>query len=412
MNYTPDYIDNLLPNQIFVFGSNILGYHAGGASRMAYKNFGAIWGQPEGIQGNSYAIPVDYGKAPVKEDEVKQAVGRFIQFANNNRDKHFLVTRIGCGIGGFRDKDMAQYFKEAINLDNVSLPRSFVDALEGKAFFNLERFVEAQNKSFDGYETALEEIKSGMKRSHWIWYIFPQIKGLGHSYNSEFYGISGLEEAEAYLSHDLLGERLREITKALLMHASKPAINVLGPIDDMKVKSCMTLFDLVSPNDVFEEVLDKFYVGNRCEKTLWRLGKKAELRKKLITFSKLRITKDWRIILEEGHKEVFMEPLNKAVYVLFLKHPEGIAFKSLPDYRKELFDIYKEMKGGRIGVLAEKSVEDVTNPLSNSINEKCSRIRAAFLREMDDIVGHHYYITGKSGEKKGIAFPRDMIIWE
>ena len=412
MNYTPDYIDNLQPNQVFVFGSNILGYHTGGASRMAYKNFGAVWGQPEGIQGKSYAIPVDYGKAPVKEDEIKQAIDRFIQFARYNEDKYFLVTRIGCGIGGFQDKDMAKYFKEALSLDNVSLPHSFVDALEGKAFFNLERFVEAQNNSLDGFESALEEIRSGKKHSHWIWYIFPQIKGLGHSHNSEFYGISGLEEAEAYLSHDLLGVRLREITTDFLAHAGKTAIDILGPIDDLKVKSCMTLFDLVSPNDIFEEVLDKFYEGNRCEKTLWRLGKKAELRKKLITFSKLRITKEWRIILESNKKEIFMEPLNKAVYVLFLKHPEGIAFKSLPDYRKELFAIYKEMKGGRIGIFAKKSVEDVTNPLSNSINEKCSRIRASFLREMDDLVGHHYYITGKSGEKKGISLPQDMIIWE
>ena len=412
MNYTPDYVDNLQPNQVFVFGSNILGYHTGGASRMAYKNFGAIWGQPEGIQGKSYAIPVDYGKAPVKEDEVKQAIDRFIQFARENEDKHFLVTRIGCGIGGFQDKDMAMYFKEALNFDNVSLPRSFVDALEGKSSFNLERFIEAQSDNRNGYEMALEEIKNGKKRSNWIWYIFPQIKGLGHSYNSEFYGISGLEEAEAYLYHDILGVRLREITKALLEHADKPALVILGVIDDLKVKSCMTLFDLVSPNDIFEEVLNKFYEGNRCEKTLWRLGKKTELKKKLITFSKLRITKDWRIILESNKKEIHMEPLVKAVYILFLKHPEGIAFKSLFDYRKELLDIYKEMKGGRIGILAEKSVEDVTNPLNNSINEKCSRIRAAFLKEMDDIVGHHYYVTGKSGDKKGITLPRDMIIWE
>lgn len=412
MNYTPDYIDNLQPNQVFVFGSNILGYHTGGASRMAYKHFGAIWGQPEGMQGNSYAIPVDYGKAPVKENEVRQAIDRFIQFARDNKDKQFLVTRIGCGIGGFQDKEMAKYFKEALNLDNVSLPRSFADALEGKSSFNLERFVEAQSDTRIGYENAFEEIKKGKKRSHWIWYIFPQIKGLGHSHNSEFYGISSFEEAEAYLFHDLLGSRLREITKALLEHADKSALYVLGVIDDLKVKSCMTLFDLVSPNDIFEEVLNKFYDGKRCEKTLWRLERKTELKEKLITFSKLRITKDWHIILESNKKEIHMEPLVKAVYFLFLKHPEGIAFKSLPDYRNELLDIYQIIKGGRLGDLAEKSVEDVTNPLNNSINEKCSRIRATFLREMDDIVGHHYYVTGKSGDKKGITLPRDMVIWE
>ena len=412
MNYTPDYIDNLLPDQVFVFGSNILGYHAGGASRMAYKRFGAVWGQADGLQGQSYAIPVDYGKQKVGEDVIKESIDRFIQFVKEHHEQQFLVTRIGCGIGGFKDKEMAVYFKKALDFDNISLPRSFVEALEGKVDFNLERFLEAQNSGWDSYEMALGEIKNGHKYSHWIWYVFPQIKGLGHSYNSEFYGISGIEEAEAYLSHELLGSRLREITDALLSHNDKTAQSILGDIDSMKVRSCMTLFDLVSPNDVFAKVLDTFYEGKRCEKTLWRLGKKAELKNKLITFSRMTITKDWRIILSQSGKEVVMEPLVKAVYILFLKHPEGIAFKSLPDYSTELRVFYQNIKGSKLGVIAEKSIEDLTNPLNNSINEKCSRIRSAFLKEMDDIVAKHYYITGKSGEKKGVSLPQDMITWE
>lgn len=412
MNYTPDYIDNLLPDQVFVFGSNILGYHAGGASRMAYKRFGAVWGQADGLQGQSYAIPVDYGKQKVGEDVIKESIDRFIQFVKEHHEQQFLVTRIGCGIGGFKDKEMAVYFKKALDLDNISLPRSFVEALEGKVDFNLERFLEAQNSGWGSYEMALGEIKNGHKYSHWIWYVFPQIKGLGHSYNSEFYGISGIEEAEAYLSHELLGSRLREITDALLSHNDKTAQSILGDIDSMKVRSCMTLFDLVLPNDVFAKVLDTFYEGKRCEKTLWRLGRKAELKNKLITFSKMTITKDWRIILSQSGKEVVMEPLVKAVYILFLKHPEGIAFKSLPDYHTELRGIYQNIKGSKLGVIAEKSIEDLTNPLNNSINEKCSRIRSAFLKEMDDIVAKHYYITGKSGEKKGVSLPQDMITWE
>ena len=412
MDYTPDYIDNLLPDQVFVFGSNILGYHSGGASRMAYKRFGAVWGQAEGLQGQSYAIPVDYGKQKVLEDVIKESIDRFIQFAKEHHKKHFLVTRIGCGIGGFKDKEMAVYFKEAMDLDNVSLPRSFLEALKGIVDFNLGRFVEAQNRGWGSYEMALGEIKNGHKYSHWIWYVFPQIKGLGHSYNSEFYGISGIEEAEAYLSHELLGSRLREITDALLSHNDKTAQSILGDIDSMKVRSCMTLFDLVLPNDVFAKVLDTFYEGKRCEKTLWRLGRKAELKNKLITFSKMTITKNRRIILSQSGKEVVMEPLVKAVYFLFLKHPEGIAFKSLHDYYTELRGIYQNIKGSKLGVIAEKSIEDLTNPLNNSINEKCSRIRAAFLKEMDDIVAKHYYITGKSGEKKGVSLPQDMITWE
>ena len=217
LGYTPDYIDSLLPNQIFVFGSNALGYHTGGASGMARKRFGAVWGQPEGIQGQSYAIPVDFGKGHVAPD-IKPYVDRFIVYAKSHPENHFLVTRVGCGIAGFTDQEMAEHFREALAMNNISLPRSFVNALknEGKADFDLERFVKAQGGNYGSYQQALGEIKSGHRSGKWIWYIFPQIKGLGHSQNSEYYGISGVDEARAYLDHSILGERLREITKAFL----------------------------------------------------------------------------------------------------------------------------------------------------------------------------------------------------
>ena len=126
--------------------------------------------------------------------------------------------------------------------------------------FNLERFVTAQD-TYDSYNTALQEIKSGAKRSHWIWYIFPQQKGLGHSYNSEFYGLDGEEEAKAYLNHPVLGMRLREITKALLIHkGSRTVFQLMGSrIDVLKLKSSMMLFDKVSPNDVFATVIEEFF---------------------------------------------------------------------------------------------------------------------------------------------------------
>ena len=209
MGYTPDYIDTLLPKQIFVFGSNALGYHTGGASGTARKKFGAVWGQAEGLQGQCYAIPVDYGKNVRKDGEVRAAVGRFVTFAKEHPDLFFLVTRVGCGIAGYHDDEMAQFFIDALELKNVSLPKSFVEALGGGVSFDLNRFLEAQQLD---YPLALKEIKDGLKRGHWIWYIFPQIKGLGHSYNSEFYGISSKEEAKAYLDHSVLGPRLREIT--------------------------------------------------------------------------------------------------------------------------------------------------------------------------------------------------------
>ena len=408
--YTPDYIDALLTNQIFVFGSNALGYHTGGASGTARKKFGAVWGQPEGLQGQSYAIPVDYGKGVRKDAEVKIAIDRFIDFAKAHNELFFFVTRVGCGIAGYHDEEIAPFFREALNMKNVCLPKSFVDALsKGKIDYDLERFVEAQNLVYD---MALQEIKDGQKRGHWIWFVFPQIKGLGHSYNSEFYGISGTKEAQAYLEHPLLGARLREISQAMLDCGNPSADDILGFPDVLKVRSCMTLFDMVSPNDIFKQVLEKYYEGKLCDKTIWRLGTREEKSKNAIKLSKLRITKDGTILLADYQKEVKMEPIVKAVYLLFLNHPEGIAFKFLPDYRKELTDLYQKIKPLGLTERAIRSIEDVTNPLLNSINEKCSRIRAAFLSEVDSSLLEQYIISGKSGEVKKIALSRDLVVWE
>ena len=410
LGFTPDYIDSLLPNQIFVFGSNALGYHTGGASGTARKKFGAVWGQAEGLQGQSYAIPVDFGRNVRKDTEVKDAVGRFIEFAKGHPDLFFYVTRVGCGIAGYHDDEMAQFFKDALELNNISLPKSFVDALSsGSVNYDLERFLEAQEMD---YGMALREIHDGQKRGHWIWYIFPQIKGLGHSYNSEFYGISGTEEAKAYLNHPVLGQRLREITSALLNCGNPSASDILGFPDDLKVRSCMTLFDLVSPKDIFNDVLDKHYEGKRCEKTIWRLGIREDKSKNAIKLSKLTVSKDCTLFLYDYKKEIKMEPIVKAVYLLFLNHPEGIAFKYLPDYRKELTDLYQKIKPFGLTERAIRSIEDVTNPLLNSINEKCSRVRAAFLPEIDPSLLEQYIITGKSGEVKRITLPRNLVVWE
>lgn len=131
--------------------------------------------------------------------------------------------------------------------------------------FNLERFEQAQAYS---YEAALREVSNGRKRSHWIWYIFPQVKGLGHSGNSQYYGLSGREEAAAYLRHPVLGSRLRRICEALLeLETSDPEV-VFGGIDAVKLRSSMTIFDLVSPGDVFARVLDKYFGGERDRRTL------------------------------------------------------------------------------------------------------------------------------------------------
>ena len=129
--------------------------------------------------------------------------------------------------------------------------------------------------------------------------------------------------------------------------------------------------------------------------------------------SRLVITKDHRITLPDYNGiEVKMEPLVKAVYLLFLKHPDGITFKELTDYREELLDIYKRLKPMGLSKRTIQSIEDVTNPLLNSINEKCARIRGAFVGQFDDHLAKHYYIDGKRGEAKKISLPRDLVVWE
>lgn len=129
--------------------------------------------------------------------------------------------------------------------------------------------------------------------------------------------------------------------------------------------------------------------------------------------SRLVITKDMRIILSDyNNMEIVMEPINKAVFLLFLKHPEGIVFKCLPDYRKELAEIYQIIKPLGLNDRAIQSIEDVTNPCLNSINEKCARIRGAFISKFDENLARHYYITGYRGEAKKISLPRDLVVWE
>ena len=129
--------------------------------------------------------------------------------------------------------------------------------------------------------------------------------------------------------------------------------------------------------------------------------------------SRLIITKDHRILLPDYNNiEVKMEPLVKAVYLLFLKHPEGIIFKGLTDYREEMLDIYKKLKPMGLNKRTIQSIEDVTNPLLNSINEKCARIRSAFVKEFDESLAKNYFVTGERGEAKKIALPRDLVIWE
>ena len=128
--------------------------------------------------------------------------------------------------------------------------------------FDLKRFEKAQEHSYDN---ALKEINNGRKIGHWMWYIFPQIDGLGSSTISKEYAIKSKEEAIAYLNHDVLGKRLIEISEALLLLEDKSAIMIFGQTDSLKLKSCMTMFNSVSPNNIFSKILDKYFNGDTCK---------------------------------------------------------------------------------------------------------------------------------------------------
>ena len=132
--------------------------------------------------------------------------------------------------------------------------------------FNLNRFIDAQENS---YESALNEIKRGNKSSHWMWYVFPQYKGLGYSSTSQKYAITCIEEASMYFNHPILGRRLIEITNAFLNIENKSAYEILGDPDYLKMKSCMTLFNSIQDgSEVFSKVINKYYLGSECPRTI------------------------------------------------------------------------------------------------------------------------------------------------
>lgn len=134
--------------------------------------------------------------------------------------------------------------------------------------FDLSRFLEAQR---DDYDTALAELRAGRKRSHWIWFVFPQIQGLGRSHTSQKYGVSGVAEAAAYLAHPVLGPRLLESVQAMLDNGPLPAATILGELDAMKFRSCLTLFSLAAPAEpLFATALAHYFAGRPDPATLER----------------------------------------------------------------------------------------------------------------------------------------------
>lgn len=135
---------------------------------------------------------------------------------------------------------------------------------------SLQRFLDAQAPVFDA---VCAELRAGRKQSHWMWFIFPQLRGLGHSAMAQRYGLASRTEAQAYLQHPVLGARLKECMALLLAHRDLSADDILGDIDALKLRSCATLFAAVAPQEpVFAQVLQQFYLGQRCHRTLELLG--------------------------------------------------------------------------------------------------------------------------------------------
>ena len=126
----------------------------------------------------------------------------------------------------------------------------------------------------------------------------------------------------------------------------------------------------------------------------------------------LIVSRNYRIFLGDERREVQLEPLVKSLYLLFLSHPEGIIFKDLPDYRQELAEIYNKVRPWGLTDRALRSIEDVTNPMLNSINEKCAKIKKVFVAMLDSSIADQYYIKGTRGDAKKIALPRDLVVWE
>ena len=200
----------------------------------------------------------------------------------------------------------------------------------------------------------------------------------------------------------------------------KPRYSLVPPQGDEVADACFNDGDADSSSEYspymqmdsgttmfVKEIRDRI---NELRKKGFQMGLLRDLIEEQPTLSRLVVDKDFRIFLPDyNNLEITMSPLPKAVYLLFLKHPEGIVFKQLNDYYPELLDIYKRISNRVVEKNILKSIHDITDPTKNSINEKCTRIREAFLKQFDYVYARHYFITGKRGEPKRITLPRELV---
>jgi len=193
--------------------------------------------------------------------------------------------------------------------------------------YDLQRFIAAQDL-YDSYNTALQEVNSGWKQSHWMWYVFPQIHGLGHSETSKKYSIKSLLEAKAYTENEVLNDRLREITNALL-NQENSAEDIFGQLDALKLRSCMTLFDLVSPDDIYADVLENFFNKERCQPTLKILDAELTYYKGETAFRRNGISISPKAFFESGSYESNEITYEQAIGTLFDLMQRGESMRML-----------------------------------------------------------------------------------
>ena len=250
-----------------------------------------------------------------------------------------------------------------------------------------------------------------------------------------FHGMSVTDQEETPTLEEIFFMRLDEIFDSFMIHGQpkfsfgadkekKENKSILSGVwknfdkmlsDEDKHISCSYDIDI---DDRFDEI--SRMIANEVKERIELLKCRGIDMLTLIQYIKdqeplsyLHITKDFRIFLPDyGNIEIEMTPLPKAIFFLYLRHPEGIAYKFLPDYQDELMELYILLKPTTDRLKMRESIEDVTNPLSNSINEKCARIREAFITKFDEHLAKNYYITGKRGFAKKIILPRELVEWE
>lgn len=259
---------------------------------------------------------------------------------------------------------------------------------------NVERFLAPQESYYD---EALKEIKSGYKSGHWIWWIFPQMRGLGFSPLSQKYGIESLYEAHAYLEHPVLKKRLMEITHTLLTDAydvNTDIEEILGPVDAMKVKSCMTLFDVVSPHDIFEDTLSSFYNGERDQRTLKMIAKDKEYFESN-PFEKYGIKVNPRAFFEDNVVESDDMSLDKRAATLIEMYTKGENLNDLVCwYLVSKSDIFSHYRTDGIvtawGGMSKRLLEDVFDSAVKDDDEQSQKLLQDFYNEndFDDIYDH------------------------